>query len=114
VRIRVTLEKPDILRLVFAHLKVSGLNPLDGQDIKYKGALEVELFVEVGESTSVPPSLSATPTTPTKKDAPVDDGRSVEDVVAESARIQKVRDEENKLKRKLAPNEFTEFPRGGH
>jgi hypothetical protein len=112
VKVRVTLEKADIIRLVLAHLETTGLSPVAGQDLKYKGALEVELLVEVGESTRVPMSTSETPT-PTRKDAPVDDGQSITQVLAESARIRQVREEQANLTRRLAPNESIEFPRGG-
>lgn len=112
MKVRVTLEKADILRLVLAHLETTGLSPVAGQDLKYKGALEVDLLVEVGEPARVLMSTSETPPPP-RKDAPEDDGQTIQQVLNESARIQKVREEQTSLTRRLAPNESLEFPRGG-
>lgn len=113
MKIRVTLEKADILRLVLAHLEKSNLHPTPHQDIKYRGALEVDLLVEVDDRAQVPLATSP-PASPTGKDAPLppplDDGKTIEQVLAESARIER---DDQALKRRLGKDEFRDFPRGG-
>ncbi len=114
MKIRVTLEKADILRLVKAHLHKSGLNPVADQDIKYKGALQVELLVDVEDTVHVQ-DASSEPPAPTGKDAPAkvepeQDGQTMEEVLAESERIK--REVKAPVRRQLGVNESYEYPRG--
>jgi hypothetical protein len=116
MKIAVTFEKKDILRLIEKELKAQGLKVKKDTVLEYKGALEVKLSVETeddtpfvakpampvsGEQSSVPQETGPTV-------AGEDDDHDMSGVLDASTRLVK---HGTGLKRTLKPNETTEFPR---
>lgn len=118
MKIDVTYEKKDILRLIEKDLLAEGIRVKEGTALVYKGALEVKLSVET-EDTGRPLSQPASPATSEKKAGvptetpgpriePADDG-DMSSVLAASNRLVKAPDGRV---RSLGPNETLEFPKG--
>ncbi len=118
MKIDVTYEKKDILRLIEKDLQAEGIRVKEGTALVYKGALEVKLSVET-EDTGRPLPQPTTAVTGEKKSIvpaetpgpriePVDDG-DMSSVLAASNRLVKAPDGRV---RSLGPNETLEFPKG--
>lgn len=110
MKIDITYEKKDILRLVRDDLQRRSIRVQEGTTPDYKGALQVKLSVDVEDTA---PAEEAAPTKK-KKAAPrnedeVDDGGDITDVIAQSGKLKETT--EPKFQRTLGPNESTEFPR---
>jgi hypothetical protein len=113
MKIAVTFEKADILRLVEKELKAQGLKIKKGTSLEYKGALEVKLSVETEDETPLvakppveggtTPSVTPEITTPAPDDDP-----DMSSVLRASSQLVEAGPG---LKRTLKPNESTEFPR---
>jgi hypothetical protein len=115
MKIDVTYEKKDILRLIEKDLLAEGIRVKEGTALVYKGALEVKLSVET-EDTGRPlpqPAPSASKAvvpaeTLGPRIEPADDG-DMSSVLAASNRLVKAPDGRV---RSLGPNETLEFPKG--
>lgn len=117
MKIDVTYEKKDILRLIEKDLQAEGIRVKEGTSLVYKGALEVKLSVETEDTGRPAPSptlptegkkVAVTKETPGPRVEPDDDG-DMSSVLAASNRLVKTPD--GKV-RSLGPNETTEFPKG--
>jgi hypothetical protein len=114
MKILVTYEKKDILRLVEKDLTAQGLKVKNGTLPDYKGALEVKLLIETEDD---PPSVARptgsvdtsrpTVTMETTPKVTVDD-QDMSGVLAASNRL--VRNEAGKV-RPLGANETLDFPK---
>lgn len=113
MKISVTFEKKDILRLVEKELKAQGLKVKKDTVLEYKGALEVKLSVETEDdgplSMKPPAEGGAQPSVTPETTPPVqDDDPDMSSVLRASTQLVEVGPG---LKRTLKPNESTEFPR---
>lgn len=115
MKIVVTFEKKEILRLVEKELKAQGLKVKKDTVLEYKGALEVKLSVETEDDTPftakpvVPTEDGQSPVTPEINPTISEDDQDMSGVLDASTKL--VRSGTG-LKRILKPNESTEFPRG--
>lgn len=118
MKIDVTYEKKDILRLIEKDLLAEGIRVKEGTTLVYKGALEVKFSVET-EDTGHPLSPPVTTPagekkavvpkeTPGPRIEPADDG-DMSTVLAASKRL--VQSPDGRV-RSLGPNETLEFPKG--
>lgn len=113
MKIAVTYEKKDLLRLVAQDLQSQGIRVKAGTSLEYKGALEVKLLVETEEGDPLP---RAAPTRDEKLPlaAPVTPEITTPFVVEEDGDVSSVVRASNRIiktGRALAPNESLEFPR---
>lgn len=115
MKIAITYEKKDILRLIEQDLKEQGIKIKQGTSLEYKGALEVKLSVETEESAAPKEARPVAPGDPPKppvtKETPgpvVDDDTDMSSVLDASNRL--VRNSDGKV-RALGPNESLEFPK---
>lgn len=127
MKIGVTYEKKDILRLVERDLLAQNIKVKSGTTLAYKGALLVTLDVETEDSdvamgaTVLPPQEA--PARGRKKEPadPVDAAQELADmagVIGESQQLVKTQHGKFEVRagagagRTLGPNESLEFPRG--
>jgi len=109
MKIDVTYEKADILRLVTEDLVRKGIQPKAGARIEYKGALSVKLSVDAeADNTEVasPPPV-ATPPSPPIPEA------SMDEILAASRRAASTPpsfNAEGRPPRMLGKNESYEYP----
>lgn len=118
MKILVTYEKHDILRLVEADMRAQGIALKANTALEYKGAMQVRFSVETDDATPVAaPATSAnedkstSPTTPVITPEP-----SMDAVMAESQRLVRVKGGKMEVrsgpKRVLGPNESLDPPTG--
>lgn len=111
MKIDVTYEKKDILRLLEKDLLDKGIRVKEGTALVYKGALEVRLAVETDDAAPPPPPRSVAVPDSTVDvvvvDEPADDG-DMSSILVASGRL--VRAPGGKV-RPLGLNESIEFPK---
>lgn len=115
MKIAVTYEKKDILRLVEADLKTNGIKTKKGTELEYKGALQVQLSIETDEDAIIAGPPPAAP----KDKAPIVKPASVEDEGDEVVDMSEVLNASRKNaktggkfpKRELGPDESFDFPK---
>lgn len=106
MKILVTYEKQDILRLIQADLQSKGLALKAGTTIEYKGAMQAKFSVETDDTVAAP-LTAAPPTTPTPTTNPPttpvfeENATSLGDVLAQSERL--VRGAGGKLETRPGP-----------
>lgn len=113
MKIAVTFEKKDILRLVEKELTAQGLKIKKDTILEYKGALEVKLSIETEDEVPLvaklpveggaTPSVTAEITPPSQAEDP-----DMSSVLRASSQLVEAGPGR---KRTLKPNETTEFPR---
>lgn len=119
MKIDVTYEKADIIRLVKDDLERKGLHLKSGAQPEYKGALVVKMSIEAEDEDEPSPPRAAKP--PEENDAPppppVDDGdmeavlRQSQQVAASTKPTFKLAENDQPSKRPLGANESLDFPR---
>jgi len=119
MKIDVTYEKADILRLVLEDLKKRQIKIKAGSMPEYKGALHVKLSIEAedDEVASTPTTRSAAEAAsrgdgeapPREPRQEADDAVDMGDVLQQSQRVQATT--KPSFQRQLGPNESLEFPR---
>jgi len=116
MKISVTFEKKDILRLVEKDLKAQGLKLKNGTSLEYKGALEVKLSVETEDDALVAAHPTTTTTTAPKPTVTAEttpavtvDEPDMSSVLAASNRL--VKNDATGKVRALGPNESLDFPK---
>ena len=108
MKISVTYEKKDILRLVENDLKAQGIKVKNGTALEYKGALEIKLSVETEDDALVPKTAPVAPVTMETTPTIEDDDQDMSSILGASRRLVK---NETGLTRPLGPNESLEFPK---
>lgn len=129
MKIDVTYEKDDILRLVCADLERRDIKVKAGTVPEYKGALHVKLSIEADEVNEATPRAQAAASLPVREnqdageDPPIpvvnpEDTIDMEAVLNQSRRVSattkptfKTAPNNDELKRTLGKNESLEFPR---
>jgi hypothetical protein len=113
MKIDITYEKADILRLVTDDLVRKGIQPKSGAPIEYKGALSIKLSVDADPvepaAASALPTESVTPATP----APPAPEPSMDEVLSASRQAERTPPtfkNPNPPTRMLGKNESYEFP----
>jgi hypothetical protein len=111
MKIDITYEKADILRLVTDDLVRKGIQPKSGAPIEYKGALSIKLSVDA-EAEAEAPAIAVTPP---QSQAPQDPAPepSMDEVLSASKQAERTPPtfkNPNPPPRMLGKNESYEFP----
>lgn len=122
MKINVTYEKDDIIRLVKEDLERRGLRLKPGAQPEYKGALQVKLSIEAMDEDVPPPPPPLAPPSPKASEgdepAPAEEDGDMEAVLRSSQHVAattrptfKLAENDQPLKRSLGVNESLDFPR---
>lgn len=112
MRIVITYERADILKLVEADLKARDMAVKAGTTLAYKGALQVKLEVETEDPVAPTASVEAAHPELVRREPPPPPEESVDmaDVLAASQRLAKT--QPAPLGRRLHAGESLEYPKG--
>lgn len=121
MKIDVTYEKADIIRLVKEDLERRGLHLKPGAQPEYKGALVVKMSIEAVDDEVPPPAPPPTALKPSAGEdspPPVEDDVDMEAVIRKSQQVAattkptfKLAENDQPLKRSLGRDESLDFPR---
>ena len=112
----ITLEKEDILKLVYVFLKKRGFDIPSPDKVTYKGALQVTINIEhalelseVEEAFAPKKALKVATETPPSAPTDEDGEPSMESILESSQRT--ARENPPKVNHTLGPDESVEYPR---